>query len=79
MSGAVQGRWDRRFDRLAEALATELATGEELGASIAVDIDGELVADLWGGSADRAKTVDWQQDTIVNFWSCTKTLTALAR
>lgn len=78
MTGAVQGRWDRRFDRLAEALAAELATGEELGASIAVDIDGELVADLWGGHADRAKTVDWQQDTIVNFWSCTKTLTALA-
>ena len=78
MTGAVQGHWDRRFDRLAEALADELGTGEELGASIAVDIDGELVADLWGGCADRAKTIAWQENTIVNFWSCTKTLTALA-
>ncbi|MEW5812528.1 MAG: serine hydrolase domain-containing protein [Actinomycetota bacterium] len=78
MTGAVQGYWEPRFDRLAQALAEELATGEELGASLAVDVDGELVADLWGGHADRAKTVAWQQDTIVNFWSCTKTLTALA-
>ncbi|TRW80054.1 beta-lactamase family protein [Mycolicibacterium sp. 018/SC-01/001] len=77
MSGA-QGRWEPRFDRLAAALAEELEAGEELGASLAVDVDGELVADIWGGHADRAKTVAWQQDTIVNFWSCTKTLTALA-
>ena len=74
----VRGRWDSRFDPLAEALADELARGEELGASIAVDIDGELVADIWGGYADRAQTSPWQQDTIVNFWSCTKTLTSLA-
>ncbi len=76
--GEVSGRWNPRFDALAEALADEVAAGEELGASIAVDVDGELVADMWAGHADRAKTVDWQQDTIVNFWSCTKTLTALA-
>ncbi|WNG87089.1 serine hydrolase domain-containing protein [Mycobacterium sp. ITM-2016-00317] len=74
----VAGHWEPRFDALAGALADEVAAGAELGASIAVDVDGELVADIWAGHADRAKTVAWQQDTIVNFWSCTKTLTALA-
>jgi len=78
MADAVQGQWDARFDGLAEALSDELAKGEELGVSIAVDIDGEIVADLWAGHADRAKTVAWQEDTIVNFWSCTKTVSALA-
>ncbi|KKF00485.1 EstA family serine hydrolase [Mycolicibacterium obuense] len=78
MRGAVHGRWEPRFDPLAAALADEIESGEELGASLAVDVDGELVADMWGGHADRAKTIAWQQDTIVNFWSCTKTLTALA-
>lgn len=78
MRGAVQGHWEPRFDHLAAALAEEIEAGEELGASLAVDVDGELVADLWGGFADRAETVSWQQNTIVNFWSCTKTLTALA-
>ncbi len=45
---------------------------------IAVDIDGQLIADMWGGHADRAKTMPWSENTIVNFFSCTKTLTALA-
>lgn len=75
---AVQGTWDPRFDSVAQALADEIGSGAELGASIAVDVGGELVVDIWGGHADRAKTIPWQEDTIVNFWSCTKTLTALA-
>jgi CubicO group peptidase (beta-lactamase class C family) len=78
MNDAVHGHCDSRFQKVADALAEEITTGEELGASIAVDIDGELVVDIWGGHADRAKTVGWGQDTIVNFFSCTKTLTALA-
>ncbi len=78
MNDAVNGHCDSRFAKVADALADEIAKGEELGASIAVDIDGELVVDIWGGHADRAKTVAWEQDTIVNFFSCTKTLTALA-
>mgnify|MGYP001228439800 CR=1 FL=1 len=78
MNDAVHGHCDSRFEKVADALADEMAKGAELGASIAVDIDGELVVDIWGGHADRAKTVAWGKDTIVNFFSCTKTLTALA-
>jgi CubicO group peptidase (beta-lactamase class C family) len=78
MNDVVHGHCDARFEKVADALAEELASGEELGASIAVDIDGELVVDIWGGHADRAKTTEWAEDTIVNFFSCTKTLTALA-
>lgn len=74
----VAGLCDPRFESVAAALADEIACGEELGASIAVDLDGELVVDIWAGYVDRAKTIPWQRDTIVNFWSCTKTLTALA-
>ncbi|KUH80068.1 MULTISPECIES: serine hydrolase domain-containing protein [unclassified Mycobacterium] len=78
MHNVIDGNWDSRFDKVAEALADEITKGEELGASIAVDIDGESVVDIWGGHADRAKTTPWGRDTIVNFWSCSKTLTALA-
>ena len=78
MHEVLQGYCDPRFDKVAEALADEITRGEELGASIAVDIDGEYVVDIWGGHADRAKTVRWSENTIVNFWSCTKTLTALS-
>ncbi|GAC1403573.1 MAG: EstA family serine hydrolase [Mycobacterium sp.] len=78
MNNAVRGQCDTRFSKVADALADEIAKGEELGASIALDIEGKSVVDIWGGHADRAKTVPWGEDTIVNFFSCTKTLTALA-
>jgi CubicO group peptidase (beta-lactamase class C family) len=78
MTDVVHGHCDSRFSQVADALADELTNGEELGASIALDVDGELVVDVWAGHADRAETVPWRQDTIVNFFSCTKTLTALA-
>ena len=78
MDDVVQGHCDARFRKVADALAEEIESGEELGASIAVDIDGELVVDIWGGHADIAKTAPWTENTIVNFFSCTKTLTALA-
>ncbi len=78
MGDVVQGHRDARFQKVADALAEEIESGEELGASIAVDIGGEFVLDIWGGHADRAKTVRWIEKTIVNFFSSTKTLTSLA-
>jgi CubicO group peptidase (beta-lactamase class C family) len=77
MTSAVQGRADARFDKVADALGEELASGNEVGAAIAVDIDGEVLLDIWGGYADAAKTVPWGEDTIVNVWSSTKTVTSL--
>ena len=50
------------------------------GASVAMTIDGELVIDLWGGTADRdaGPAMPWERDTIINVWSTTKTVSALA-
>ncbi len=62
MNDVVHGHCDNRFDKVAEALADEIAKGEELGASIALDIDGELVVDIWGGHADRAKSMPWARE-----------------
>jgi CubicO group peptidase (beta-lactamase class C family) len=66
------------FGAVRDALARNLGSGEELGASLAVDIDGDLVVDLWGGFRDQARTVRWTEDTITNVWSSTKTVTSLA-
>ncbi|WP_324275299.1 serine hydrolase [Blastococcus brunescens] len=54
-----------------DALAAQL-DGDELGASIAVDLEGETVVDIWGGYRDEERTTAWTQDTIVNGWSTTK-------
>ena len=78
MDDIVHGHCNPRFDKVRQALADEISSGGELGAAVAVDIDGELVVDIWGGHADRAKAVEWSKDTIVNLWSSTKPVTALA-
>jgi CubicO group peptidase (beta-lactamase class C family) len=74
----LQGHWDARFDKLADALGHAIADGEEVGAAIAIDVDGDTVVDMWGGHTDAARTKPWRSDTIVNVWSSTKTVTALA-
>jgi CubicO group peptidase (beta-lactamase class C family) len=74
----VEGTSTARFAPVRAALAAHLESGEELGASIAVDVDGVMEVDLWGGHADAARTVPWEQDTLVSLWSTTKTLSSLA-
>src|SRR6266704_5755239 len=72
------GTCSARFDPLRELFAAKLESGEDLGASLAVNIDGEMVVDLWGGWADEARTVPWTENTITNVFSTTKTMTSLA-
>ncbi|TPW99260.1 beta-lactamase family protein, partial [Schumannella luteola] len=69
---------DEVFAPLVDEFARRLDSEEELGASLAVVIDGEPVVDIWGGWADPEHSAPWSSDTIVNTWSCTKTVTALA-
>jgi CubicO group peptidase (beta-lactamase class C family) len=74
----IHGTCGGRFEAVRGALARNLDSGEELGASIVVDIDGDVVVDLWGGFRDQARTVPWTEDTVTNVWSSTKTITSLA-
>lgn len=75
--GSVQGVTHDRFAAVREVFEGNLARGEDLGASFCATVEGETVVDLWGGWADPAKTRPWVQDTIVNVYSTTKTMTAL--
>ena len=74
----VRGHFDPRFEPVRDALAEQLGSREELGASIVVNVDGTDVVDIWGGWADEARSRPWAEDTIVNVWSTSKTVTALA-
>ncbi len=74
---AVGGFADQRFAGVREAFEANLARGADLGASVAVTLEGETAVDLWGGWADEARTRPWAEDTIVNVYSTTKTMTAL--
>jgi CubicO group peptidase (beta-lactamase class C family) len=73
----IHGQCDPRFRAVREAFAENFATRDEVGAAVAVTIDGKSVVDLWGGHADAGRTRPWERDTIVHVWSTTKPLTAL--
>jgi CubicO group peptidase (beta-lactamase class C family) len=72
------GACSARFEPLRELFASKLESGEDIGASLAVNIDGAMEVDLWGGWADQACTVPWTENTITCVFSTTKTMTALA-
>ncbi|HEX4182212.1 MAG TPA: serine hydrolase domain-containing protein [Caulobacteraceae bacterium] len=75
--GSVSGFVNDKYAPVREAFAANLASGADVGACFAATVEGETVVDLWGGWADEAKTRPWQEDTIVNVYSTTKTMTAL--
>jgi CubicO group peptidase (beta-lactamase class C family) len=74
----IHGTVDPRFAGLRDAFASCFADGLEHGGAVAVMLDGKLVADLWGGHADQQCTKEWNRDTLVNIWSSTKGVMALA-
>ena len=80
----IEGTCDDRFSAVREAFEANFQPKEsgvfDQGASVALTIDGELLVDLWGGTANRDAGADlpWERDTIINVWSTTKTVSALA-
>lgn len=74
----IKGTYNEQFKNVRYLLESKVDSGEDIGASIAVYIDGEPVVDIYGGYVDETKTKEWQSDTIVNTFSTTKTMTALS-
>jgi CubicO group peptidase (beta-lactamase class C family) len=73
----VDGHCAPEFQRLEEIFRRNLEQGLDVGASLAVTLDGELVVDLWGGIKDQEKGTAWERDTIVLVFSTTKIFSAL--
>lgn len=74
---AIQGEVDSRFQRVREVFAANFAEHREVGAAVAVYVDGQPVVDLWGGRMHPDQDAPWERDTIVNCWSMTKGMTAI--
>ena len=66
-----------QFAASRDAFVANFAERGDVGASVAVTVDGELVVDLWGGFVDEGRQTPWRSDTIVGVASTTKTVTAL--
>lgn len=73
----VKGFHDPRFDSVAKEFSA-LWDDVEIGASLAIFVDGKAVINLWGGHKDARQTKDWGSDTLVNIYSATKGIIAMA-
>lgn len=77
----VQGHCEPRFAKLRDLMQEFIAAGHDVGASLCVNINGEEnVVDIWGGylSPVTGDAKPWEEDTIVNVFSASKQVTALA-
>ena len=77
LGAGVHGFCAPGFERVRAALGEILVAGSEVGAALAVYIEGEAVVDLWAGHTDVARTRTWDRDTIVNLYSVGKAITAV--
>ncbi|HEB89755.1 MAG TPA: class A beta-lactamase-related serine hydrolase [Deltaproteobacteria bacterium] len=74
----IQGTCSPGFEKVRDAFAWEFAQGNELGASLAITLEDEMVVDLWAGHMDKERTRPWKRDTLANVYSTTKGILALA-
>ena len=72
----IEGVCEPRFAEVRAALAASLGK-DDVGASVAVYLDGEPVVDIWGGYADADRSVGWERSTLTGVNSTTKNMTAL--
>ena len=75
-AGRIQGTCDARFQGVLDAFHQNFLERDEVGASVALSVDGKPVVDLWGGRKTR-DGADWTGDTVCTVFSSTKGLMSL--
>lgn len=64
------------FHRVRDEFERNFTQRGEIGAAVSVWVDGELVVNLWGGTADAAGRRGWCEDTLASVYSGSKGLTS---
>jgi CubicO group peptidase (beta-lactamase class C family) len=72
----IQGTCASGFERVRDAFEQNFALRGEVGAAVAAWVDGRLVVNLWGGSADAAGERPWRENTLATVLSGTKGLSS---
>jgi CubicO group peptidase (beta-lactamase class C family) len=65
------------FEGVREAFDDNFVQHGEVGAAVAVYVEGRKVVDLWGGTADDQAGTPYDEDTLQLVFSTTKGITAL--
>jgi CubicO group peptidase (beta-lactamase class C family) len=70
----INGYVAQGYEAVRQAFADNFTDRGDVGACTSLVVRGETVVDLWGGHADAERTKPWEEDTIINVWSSTKTM-----
>ena len=77
----IEGFVEPRFRRVRDAFAENFADDaglRDLGAALAVFVGGKPVVRVFGGFRDPERTQPWTASTLVNIWSASKVVLAVA-
>jgi CubicO group peptidase (beta-lactamase class C family) len=72
----IDGLCAAAFERVREEFASNFTDRDDIGAAVAVWVEGDLVVNLWGGYADAAGERPWREDTLASVYSGSKGLTS---
>ena len=72
----IKGYCDPKFQNVYDAFANAIESEFETGAALAIEHQGNMIINLWGGHQDAQKTKAWEENTLVNVFSVTKGVTA---
>ena len=75
-AGLLEGFCDSRFEGVLDAFVTNFESRGEVGANVALTLDGKPVVDLWGGRKSK-EGAPWTSDTMCTIFSSTKGALAL--
>ena len=73
----AKGIYDPQFNSVAREF-NALWEDVEVGASLSIFLEGKAVVNLWGGYKDAHQSKAWRKDTLVNVYSVTKGIMAMA-
>ena len=75
-SVSIHGSCASDYAGVRDAFERNFELRREVGAAVAVWVDGNLVVNLWGGHADAAAQRPWRENTLTTVLSGTKGLTS---
>ena len=71
-NNVLHGLVDEKFEPLLSAFAANFSERDEKGASVCLNVEGETVVDLWGGSLALGQDGYWEEDSTSVVHSVTK-------
>lgn len=75
-AGLLEGEYDPKFKGVVDVFVENYEKNDEVGANVALTLEGKTLVDLWGGKKERDGDA-WTRDTMSIVFSCTKGITAI--